>query len=112
MAKQTTFQNSSRKDFGFSAAFFHINRGNPIKNALFMTLEIALLFLIILGMVVIMVTERMPTDMLALTLMVVLILGGFVSPGEGIAGLSNKATVTLVLFLANVKFQPLTPSFL
>jgi len=64
-----------------------------------MTLEIALLFLIILGMVGVMGLELLPTDTLAVTIMVVLIVGGFVSPAEGIAGLSNKAAVSVLALM-------------
>ena len=61
-----------------------------------MTLEIAILFLIIAMMVIFMALEKFPTDTLAVTVMVVLIVGGFVSPAEGIAGLSNPAVVTIL----------------
>lgn len=61
-----------------------------------MTLEIALLFGIIITMVIIMALEKLPTDTLAVTVMVVLMLGGFVSPSEGIAGMSNPAVVTIL----------------
>lgn len=67
--------------------------------ALFMTLEIALLFVIVLAMMVIMALEKLPADTLAITVMVVLILGGFVTPAEGIAGLSNPAVVTILCLM-------------
>ena len=63
-----------------------------------MTIQIALLFLIILAMVIIMAWEKLPTDTLAVIVMVVLIIGDFVTPTEGIAGMSNPAVVT-ILFL-------------
>lgn len=64
-----------------------------------MTIEITLLFLIIIGMVVIMAWEKLPPDTLAVTIMVLLIIGGFVSPSEGLAGLSNQATVTILALM-------------
>jgi di/tricarboxylate transporter len=64
-----------------------------------MTIEIGLLFLLILAMIVIMAFEWFSPDTLALTIMVVLILGGFVTPSEGIAGLSNQATVTILALM-------------
>ncbi len=64
-----------------------------------MTLEIALLFCIILAMIVVLAWEKLPPDVLAITVMVVLILGGFVSPSEGVAGMSNQATVTILALM-------------
>jgi len=61
-----------------------------------MTLQIALLFLIILVMGIFMAMEKMPIDTLAVTVMVVLIIGGFVTPVEGISGMSNPAVVTIL----------------
>jgi len=61
-----------------------------------MTFEIALLFGIIILMVIMMALEKLPADTMALIVMVVLILGGFVTPSEGIAGLSNPAVVTIL----------------
>ena len=50
-------------------------------------------------MVALMAMEKLPTDTLAVTVMVVLIIGGFVSPEEGIAGLSNPAVVTILCLM-------------
>ena len=61
-----------------------------------MTVEIALLFALIIAMVVIMALEIVPSDTLALTVMVILIVCGFVSPEEGIAGMGNPAVVTIL----------------
>jgi len=63
------------------------------------TIEIALLFMIIVAMVLIMAFEKLSADTLAVTVMVVLILGGFVSPEEGIAGMSNPAVVTILALM-------------
>ncbi len=64
-----------------------------------MTVEIGVLFVIILGMVIIMAWEKLPPDTLAVTIMVVLILGGFVTPSEGLAGMSNQATITILALM-------------
>lgn len=64
-----------------------------------MTIEIALLFIIILTLIVLLALEVLPSDTLAMSLLVVLILGGFVSPQEGISGLSNQATVTILALM-------------
>lgn len=64
-----------------------------------MTLSIAFLFLIIITMIVVMALEKLPADTLAVTVMVTLIVGGFVTPAEGIAGLSNQATVTILALM-------------
>jgi len=47
-------------------------------------------------MVIVMALEKLPTDTMAVIVMVILILGGFVTPSEGIAGLSNPAVVTIL----------------
>ncbi|RMF03357.1 MAG: SLC13 family permease, partial [Bacteroidetes bacterium] len=64
-----------------------------------MTFEIAVLFLLIISMIVVMALEILPTDTIALVVMTVLIVGGFVSPAEGIAGLSNPAVVTILCLM-------------
>jgi len=64
-----------------------------------MTLEIFLLFGIIVVMMVFMVMEKLPADTLSITVMCVLIVGGFVSPEEGVSGLSNPAVVTVLCLM-------------
>lgn len=64
-----------------------------------MTIQIAILFLIIITMVILMAMEKLSTDTLAITIMVVLIVGGFVTPPEGIAGMSNPAVVTILCLM-------------
>lgn len=64
-----------------------------------MTIEIAILFALILVLIVLFAFEVFPPDMVALTCMVSLILFGFVSPDEGISGLSNRATVTVLALM-------------
>lgn len=64
-----------------------------------MTLTIAVLLGIILSMIVLFVLEILPADTIAIILMVVLMIGGFVTPQEGISGLSNPATVTVLALM-------------
>jgi di/tricarboxylate transporter len=64
-----------------------------------MTIEIAILFLLIIAFVALLVSEKFSTDTLSFALMVVLIILGFVSPQEGISGLSNEAVVTILALM-------------
>jgi di/tricarboxylate transporter len=64
-----------------------------------MTLEIAVLFFIIIVMVLLMASEKLSPDTLSISLMMVLIVGGFVSPAEGLAGFSNQATITILILM-------------
>lgn len=61
-----------------------------------MSLEIGILLLIIVALVAFLALEIYPPDTTAFALVVILMVGGFVSPEEGIAGLSNQATVTVL----------------
>lgn len=60
-----------------------------------MTIQIAIVFLIIAGTVVLFVTERLRVDLVALIAMALVLVTGIVSPYQGIAGFSNSATVTV-----------------
>lgn len=64
-----------------------------------MTLEIAILLGLILLMVVLFISEMLPPDAVAMSMMVILILAGFVTPQEGISGLSNRATITVLALM-------------
>ncbi|GJM31898.1 MAG: membrane protein [Saprospiraceae bacterium] len=64
-----------------------------------MTLEIGILFAIILLMIILLVFELLSADSIAILVMVSLILFGFVNPDEGISGLSNRATVTVLALM-------------
>ncbi|MBR9919521.1 MAG: SLC13 family permease [Bacteroidetes bacterium] len=64
-----------------------------------MTLEIAILFALILGLIVVLALELIPPDTASLVLMVLLMVGGFVSPQEGLSGMSNQATVTVLALM-------------
>lgn len=50
---------------------------------------------VILGAVVLFVTEKVSVDVVALMVIFVLVLTGVITPEEGVAGFSNKATVTV-----------------
>lgn len=60
-----------------------------------MTVEMTVVLAVVVLAVVLFVTERFPVDVVALGIMVILLLGGLISPAEGIAGFSNTATVTV-----------------
>ncbi|MEZ4883935.1 MAG: SLC13 family permease [Chitinophagales bacterium] len=64
-----------------------------------MTISITLLFGIILLLIIMLIFEVLPSDTLAVALMVVLMVCGFVTPQEGISGLSNQATVTVLALM-------------
>ncbi len=60
-----------------------------------MTYEIALVFAVALGAVVLFATEKLSVDVIALLIMGTLLVTGIITAEEGIAGFSNKATVTV-----------------
>ncbi|MCB1025499.1 MAG: SLC13 family permease, partial [Acidobacteria bacterium] len=60
-----------------------------------MTISIALVFIVAVFAVVLFATERLSVDVVAIVVMAVLLLSGIITPDEGIAGFSNKATVTV-----------------
>lgn len=60
-----------------------------------MNYEIILVFAIAFCAVVLFATEKLSVDLIALLVMITLLITGIVSPAEGIAGFSNKATVTV-----------------
>ncbi|HET6617274.1 MAG TPA: SLC13 family permease [Gemmatimonadota bacterium] len=64
-----------------------------------MTLEMAIVFAVILGALALFVTERFPVDQVALTIPVVLLLAGILEPSEAVAGFSNEATITVAAML-------------
>jgi di/tricarboxylate transporter len=64
-----------------------------------MTVEILILFGIIVTMMWLMVTEKLPADTLSIITMCALIIGGFVTPEEGVSGLSNPAVVTVLCLM-------------
>lgn len=65
-----------------------------------MTFEIAFVFAVVLAALVLFITERFPIDQVAIAVPVVLLIGGVITPGEAISGLSSEATVTVAAMLA------------
>ena len=60
-----------------------------------MTFEIVMTLVILLAAVILFVTEKLPVDLIALSIMVSLLAAGIVPVERGIAGFSNPATVTV-----------------
>jgi di/tricarboxylate transporter len=71
-----------------------------------MTLEIAIVLLIIGLAFVLFVTEALPIDVTALSVLGVLLIIGFISPQESIKGFSNPAVITIAaLFILSHSLQ-------
>ncbi|MEM1119225.1 MAG: SLC13 family permease [Bacteroidota bacterium] len=64
-----------------------------------MTLEIFLVFVIILTAIVLFITEWVSIDTVAFGIMVVLLVTGLVTPQQGIMGFANQATVTILALM-------------
>lgn len=64
-----------------------------------MTWEIAVVFAVVAGALVLFITERYSVDQVALAIPVILLLTGVLTPAEAIAGLSHEATVTVAAML-------------
>ena len=60
-----------------------------------MNFEMILVIVIALAAVVLFATEKLSVDLVALLIMGSLLVSGIITPEEGIAGFSNKATVTI-----------------
>ena len=60
-----------------------------------MTLEIGFVLLLTIVAVVLFVTEKFSTDIVAILVMVVLLVSRVLTPAEGLAGFANTATVTV-----------------
>lgn len=50
---------------------------------------------VILGTVILFITEKLPVDLAAMLAMITLVLTGVITPEEGVSGFSNKATITV-----------------
>ena len=71
-----------------------------------MTLEIAIVLLIIGLAFVLFVTETFPIDVTALTILVLLIILGYIAPIDAIKGFSNPAVITIAaLFILSHSLQ-------
>ncbi|GGG58272.1 membrane protein [Bizionia arctica] len=64
-----------------------------------MSLEIILMFLVLLTTVVLFVFEIFPVDKVAFFIIVLLILLGLVTPEEGVSGFSNSATIAVLALM-------------
>ncbi len=60
-----------------------------------MTLDMAIVLMVLLGAIILFAADRFPADLVAMLVMVSLLLSGVVTPQEGLAGFSNPATVTV-----------------
>ncbi|MBR9977879.1 MAG: SLC13 family permease, partial [Bacteroidetes bacterium] len=60
-----------------------------------MTLEMAIVIGLILLAIVLFTTERIGVDLTAMIVMAALLVTGVLTPGEGLSGFSNPATVTV-----------------
>jgi len=64
-----------------------------------MSLEIILLFVIILGVIFLFALEIFPVDKIAFTILGLLLLTDLVSPEEAISGFSSPATITVLCLM-------------
>ncbi len=64
-----------------------------------MTLEMAVVFAVILAALALFVSERFPLDQVAIAVPVVLLVAGIITAEEAVAGLSSEATVTVAAML-------------
>ncbi len=60
-----------------------------------MSIAMFTILALVVATVILFVTEALPIDLVAIIIMATLILGGIITPEEGIAGFSNIATVTI-----------------
>ena len=60
-----------------------------------MGIEAIITLLVILGAIILFVTERLSIDLIALLIIGSLVVSGVITPVEGIAGFSNPATLTV-----------------
>jgi di/tricarboxylate transporter len=60
-----------------------------------MTIEIAVVLVLLFGAVVLFATEKYPVDLVALMVLAVLLVSRIITPAEGVSGFSNSATVTV-----------------
>ncbi|GKS64599.1 membrane protein [Nitrospira sp.] len=60
-----------------------------------MTVEIVLVLIVVLSAVILFITEKVPLDLVALTIIATLMLSRIITLEEGLSGFSNPATVTV-----------------
>lgn len=71
-----------------------------------MTLEIAFLFILLGGMVVLFLTEKLPVDLTAFIGLSILVLAGYVKPEEAFGGFASPAVITMLsVFIVGAGLQ-------
>jgi di/tricarboxylate transporter len=60
------------------------------------TVEIAFLFALLAAMVYLFMTEKLPVDLTAFLGLVILVFGGYLTPGEAFTGFSSPAVITML----------------
>ncbi len=60
-----------------------------------MTVEMVLVLIVVLSAVILFITEKVPLDLVALTIIATLMMSQIITPEEGLSGFSNPATVTV-----------------
>ncbi len=69
-------------------------------------MELAITLLVLLGAVVLFVTEKLPVDVVALLVLCTLLVVGVVTPGEALSGFSSQATITVAaMFVLSAGLQ-------
>jgi di/tricarboxylate transporter len=60
-----------------------------------MTTAAIITICVIVLAIILFATEALPIDLVAISIMIILVLGGVITPEEGVEGFSNKATITV-----------------
>jgi di/tricarboxylate transporter len=60
-----------------------------------MTVEMVLVLIVVLSAVILFITEKVPLDLVALTIIAALMMSRIITPEEGLSGFSNPATITV-----------------
>ncbi len=69
-------------------------------------MELAITLVVLLGAVVLFVTEKFPVDVVALLVLCTLLVVGVVTPGEALSGFSSQATITVAaMFVLSAGLQ-------
>ncbi|UCH85480.1 MAG: SLC13 family permease, partial [Candidatus Latescibacterota bacterium] len=61
-----------------------------------MTLEIGFLFVVLVGMVYLFLTEKLPIDLTAFLGLVILLFAGYIEPSEAFSGFASTAVITML----------------
>ena len=60
-----------------------------------MDYQVIITLVVIVGAIFLFISEKFSVDIIALLIIISLVVSGVISPEEGIAGFSNKATITV-----------------